>query len=432
MLAVLPFEGEAGASGPYSRAMTGSIDDHDAARFERGRQQFLEGLARLGAGEDEAAERHFRDSLREVPGRPSTLVNLAVALLRLGRAAEALEATGQVLALEPHSADALLHRAEALDALQRPQEALAAFAEAGRIGGLGAKPWFRHGQTLQQLKRDGEALRSYELALQADPGFAPAWTNKGNLLRELSRTEAAAEAFLQARACGGGDELNDYYLAAVGTGVTPRHAPGRYVQGLFDAYAEDFDHHIVDVLGYRAHEILARRLALQAQGRRFASALDLGCGTGLCGVLVKPAVERMTGVDLSLGMLEKARATGAYEALHHGELLHYLQSLDAAAQRHELVIAGDVFIYVGELAPVFAAVDRCLAPGGLFAFSVEEAPTGSEMLLQPTLRYAHSRAHVETLATTHGFAVLDAHRAPIRSEQRRAIEGLFFVLRKPG
>ena len=43
------------------------------------------------------------------------------------------------------------------------------------------------------------------------------------------------------------------------------------------------------------------------------TALDLGCGTGLCGPLVKPRVERLDGVDLSGAMLDRARATGVYD-----------------------------------------------------------------------------------------------------------------------
>ena len=41
--------------------------------------------------------------------------------------------------------------------------------------------------------------------------------------------------------------------------------------------------------------------------------LDAGCGTGLCGPLLKPWARRLVGVDLSGGMLEKARALQLYD-----------------------------------------------------------------------------------------------------------------------
>ena len=37
----------------------------------------------------------------------------------------------------------------------------------------------------------------------------------------------------------------------------------------------------------------------------------------------------------------------------------------------DLIVAADVFVYVGDLAPLFAAVGTALTADGLFAFSVE-------------------------------------------------------------
>ena len=48
----------------------------------------------------------------------------------------------------------------------------------------------------------------------------------------------------------------------------------------------------------------------------------------------------------------------------------------------KLVIAADVFIYVGALEAVFASVRQRLAPCGCFAFSVERADAGQDLLLQ--------------------------------------------------
>ena len=47
-----------------------------------------------------------------------------------------------------------------------------------------------------------------------------------------------------------------------------------------------------------------------APGRRFASALDLGCGTGLMGEALRERIDHLTGVDLSAAMIAKARERG--------------------------------------------------------------------------------------------------------------------------
>ena len=59
------------------------------------------------------------------------------------------------------------------------------------------------------------------------------------------------------------------------------------------------------------------------------SIADLGCGTGLCGPLVRGIAGRLEGCDLSAGMLAKAERRHVYDGLHHRELVAYLQSYAA-------------------------------------------------------------------------------------------------------
>ncbi len=358
--------------------------------FEQAKTLFSEGLACQEAGRYAEAEQRYLSSLALLPGRVSTLVNLAATRLKLARPQDALNAAEQVLAVEPDNRDALYHRAHALLDLGRPLLALEAF----------------------------------ERLLQIEPTLAPAWSTRGDILREMGLHENAMHAYEQALAHGADPELTGYYLAALRGAGLPPIAPRAYVEGLFDQYAAKFDTHLVEVLGYRAPAVLARRLA--GMGRRFESALDLGCGTGLCGPQVKPLAQRLVGVDLSAQMLDRARALGLYDALVHADVTEHLQ---ATREQHDLVIAADVFIYIGELAPVFAAVSRLLKPQGVFCFSVEATAADAQGFeLLPSLRYAHSEAYLRGLAARHGFALLALSQEPIRQDQRHAVDGVFVYL----
>lgn len=398
--------------------------------FEQARELFAAGVQMLSSGRLEEAEQSFLGSLALLPERISTLVNLAAVRVRLGNPAGALEVAEQVLRRERRNADAWFQGAEALSLLGRHQEALQAFANAAQLNDA-AMPWYRHGQTLQDLERDEEALQSYERAIAADPGFAPAWTNKGNILRERSHLAEAAEAFRQAMAHGSDDALHEYYLASVCAdgAQAAATAPGDYVEGLFDAYASGFERHVVGTLGYRAHEVLAGEVVRLAPGRWFDSMLDLGCGTGLCGERLKTCGGSLTGVDLSSRMLQQAEANGRYTRLVHQDVEGFLESTDT---RHDLVVAGDVFIYVGDLARVFAGVGRVMEPGGLFCFSLEvtDKDGDADFKLQPSLRFAHSERYARRLAAEHGLEVIGMKYAPLRQDQQKPIDGLFVSLRK--
>ncbi len=381
-------------------------------RFEQAKAHFLAGLASHQAGDDAQAARHYQASLTLLPGRVSTLVNLAATQLRLGRPQDALSNADAALAVEPDSTEALLHRATALAQLGRPQPALVAFRR----------------------------------LLALAPGHAPAWSACGNLLREMHRLDEAAQAFRQALAHGADADLQAYYLASVTVQAGPATAPQAYVQQLFDGYADDFDRHLVGQLGYQAHRRLVDGLnglngLAGSGGAPWASALDLGCGTGLCGPLVRPLVQRLTGIDLSERMLQKARALGVYDRLEQGDVVQCLRQTD---ERFDLVLAADVFIYIGDLAPVFEAVRRVM-DRGVFCFSVEipepggtaenaeraESAGGPALgyQLQPSLRYAHPEAALLRLASRHGFEPVAINSAVVRQDQREAIDGLYVYLR---
>lgn len=402
--------------------MTPPPDD----RFERAKAAFLEGLQALQAGRDAAAEAAFVQSLALLPGRPSTLMNLGVARLRQGRADTALQALDEALAADPRLADAWGHRGVALAALARHGDALASYERAlalsaapdtvalHRLLALGnlrryeealavadellarhpgdAEAWLQHGRTLQCLGRPHDSVDSYRHAVTLAPTLAEGWSLYGQLLKELGRREDAAFAFEQALAQGAERELHRWFLAAVRGGEAPPQPPAAYVERLFDGYAEDFDEHL-QRRHYRTPQVLAEMVHGAAAGRAgtppFASALDLRCGAGLVAPPLAPLARALDGVDLSSAMLAKARALGLYRQLVHGDIVEHLRGTD---RRYELVVAADVFVYLGALEAVFAGVRRVLQPSGLFAFSVE-ATDEPRPMLRDSLRYAHGEAY---------------------------------------
>jgi predicted TPR repeat methyltransferase len=402
-------------------------DPVNESRFEEAKRRFFAGLQSLQDGRFDDAERHFLASLETWPGRASTLINLAATQLELGRPADALASAEAALSADPAGLDALLHRASALLQLGRFAQALPDFdrllaADAGVVDG-----WFRRGQTLERLGRPRDALASFERVVALDPSRGDAWSGSGTLLRELGRLDEAAHAFREALRHGADRDLHRYYLAAVQGEAAPATAPRAYVQTLFDDYADEFDRHLVGALHYQAHTRLVAGLAELARGP-YRSALDLGCGTGLCGPLVRPLAERLAGLDLAPRMLERAAALGVYDVLHEADLVAHLRASDA---RHDLVLASDVFIYIGDLEPVFGAV-RGAMQGGVFCFTVELlAPGGGDFALRPSLRYAHAEDYLRRLAQAHGFEPLAIARAPVREDQGGAVPGLFVYLGVP-
>ena len=83
----------------------------------------------------------------------------------------------------------------------------------------------------------------------------------------------------------------------------------------YDNWADSYDKELLEEYGYCAHEIGAKALA-ETQIPFDSPILDVGCGTGLAGVeLSRFGYTKIDGLDVSAGMLERARNQGIYRQL---------------------------------------------------------------------------------------------------------------------
>lgn len=220
-------------------------------------------------------------------------------------------------------------------------------------------------------------------------------------------------------------------LAALGAAPVPARAPADYIAPFFDSYADIFERILVDHLDYRAPERVAEALKLATGARGGLTVLDIGCGTGLAGIAVRARCARLVGVDLSAQMLAKARARGLYDALHVAAITE-VPDLPRETD-YDAVIAADVFVYVGDLAPELAAIRQVLRPGGTMIFTTERwdtPPPGASWRLARNGRYVHARDHLRTLAEAAGFSVVEAGPTTLRNEYGKPVASDLYVLRR--
>src|ERR1700742_4555474 len=200
-----------------------------------------------------------------------------------------------------------------------------------------------------QLKGDLPAAADLlEQAIELAPGFASAWFTLGEIREQLGERDAAVAAFRKTREADASDS-HGAALRLMRLGAEDLAAmPPAYVRTLFDQYAPRFDRALIDDLGYRGPSllfkaVLAARHALKKPAF-FKRAIDLGCGTGLAASAFAKEVDHFTGIALSPGMIEKARATGLYAELEVNDMLQGLRArADACA---DLVLAADAMVYV--------------------------------------------------------------------------------------
>jgi len=382
---------------------------------------------------------------------------LGVALLAARLPDEAIASLRAVLAIKADNPSAYHHLALAYQYKGEHREARKNLNKALELDPKLARAWYDLGMLDATSGNSAVAAGLFRKALAAKPDFAAAWTGLGQVLLQLGKNEEAASAFDQAtRAARGelaggpaGEEqasiadlerkltstqlVNVHHALASRFPVfTPATLPRPSLTDLFDRYAPEFDEMLVNKLNYRVPEQIAEAVAAarKGTGEKPIDILDLGCGTGLCGPLLRPIAGRLCGVDLSAGMIEKARARGVYDQLDVGELIDVIKRSPRSS--FDLVIAADVFIYVGDLAEVFEATAASLRPGGLFIFSVEAGIGERYHLAQKVRRFAHSAPYLRRLAAMCGFDEVSFAPIVVRMERGQIVPGYLPVLRLPG
>jgi len=363
-------------------------------------------------------------ALRLSPEYADALCNRALALQALGRHDAALDSFGTALRVRPAYPEALHGAAVSLLALGKPGDALEGFERALRIEPEYAEAWCSRGALLLRAQDHEEALSSFQDALTVRPRYARAQLGLANTLRAMGRREEAVAAYQTALSFGADSETVGYMLAIMGAEQAPGASPAAYVKALFDQYAGNFDRHLVDVLRYRTPSLLVEALRRHLPPGEL-DVLDAGCGTGLCGPLLRPLACLLEGVDLSPHMLDRARDTGLYDGLYCGEIVGYLRVRPASV---DVIVAADVFVYLGDLKPVFSVARLALRNGGRFAFSVEAHDGAEGFILRSSGRYAHSRAGIEALARSHGLTVAEITPSILRQESGEDMRGLLVIL----
>ena len=365
----------------------------------------------------------IRRAIALVPDFPGYLNNLGNILVARQELAEATVVFERAVALAPGSADLQNNLGALYRAQGRPVEARAAYLRAIEL-----EPKHLNAHNNLGLLAAGqgdvpEAIRWYTRSIDLLPNQPDGRKLLGMTYYTMGKIDEAAEVFRQWLEAEPDQPMARHMVAACTGENVPERAADDYVEYTFDRFADSFETQLNERLAYRAPALCAAMLErrLPAAARQFV-VLDAGCGTGLCGPLVKPWARTLAGVDLSRGMLDHARSKGVYDDLYKAELTEFLRE---SPDQWDVVVSADTLCYFGDLMPLMAAAKGSVKAGGTVVFTVEALPEDSPSMfrLEPHGRYAHARAHVEAVLAANGFSLLEIRGDTLRQEGGKPVQG---------
>ncbi len=381
----------------------------------------------------EGAVRHFQCLLQLSPELAEIHFNLGTVLAMLGRNQQAAESFERAISLQPSMADAHNNLGIALGELGDIERAITSFESAIQHSPRFVAALLNLGTTLIEARCLVRAVEVCRIARDLDPDLADTHLALGLALELAGEDVEAIQCFQEAvRRNPQSADWQFHFAAFIGM-EAPSIAPRDYVASLFDTYAAQFDKHLRGSLRYQTPEHILKAVLAAAPDQMF-DILDLGCGTGLCGELFRPFASRIVGVDLSSEMIRAANNRSCYDALEVNDIVSFLKNQTAMS---DLILAADVFVYVGDLSETFHLSSAALRANGLFAFSVEaadaipNAPTSSVGYhLNRSRRYSHSLAYIRQLATEHEFFEHSVTLKSLRTQGGQDVQGWIVVLEK--
>ena len=390
------------------------------------------GVLRHVQGRSDEGISLIRRAITAMPIEPGPWNNLGNVLVESQRLDEAIEAYRTSVTLSKGTAastDALNN----IGTVHRKRDEWAAAEQAYREA-LALRPdfieaWYNLSLALMNQGRITEGLLANSKAITYSPRHLQARDQVIRALLLQGEREQAAGLYREWLAEEPDNPVVQHQLAACLGEAAPERASDAYVEQVFDSFARSFDVKL-EMLHYRAPELVTGALrAVAGEPQRGLDICDAGCGTGLCGPLVRPWARHLAGCDLSVGMLKQAHPRKVYDALHKAELVYYLDTQPAA---FDVVLSADTLCYFGELGAVMAAAHKALRSGGWLIYTVEAVPAGrpEPHMLQTNGRYAHARAYLEQVAREAGLMWLGAQAVELRMEAGKPVKGWLVTARR--
>lgn len=231
-----------------------------------------------------------------------------------------------------------------------------------------------------------------------------------------------------------------------------------------DRWADIYETVFLEQMEYQGHEITANEVisneGLIESERNIHSVLDLGCGTGLCGICLRRYANQITGIDVSPKMLkyadtvrgkkvnlkkeaekktdkekenetkpkeyqdkeEKEISFKVYDKLIEGEIVAFLKNNE---QKFDVITAAYTFNFFSNLSNLISLCGKSLKENGLLVFTVEACEDADYKFSQEVGMFIHSDKHIRKAAKD--FDIINADEAKL---YEGCVGGMVYSLRK--
>lgn len=372
--------------------------------------------AKREMGEAAPAETDYLAALRLDPEVPGANLGYGILLLSTGRLDEAALQLSRAVEIDPSAWPKLFDLGLAFRRAARFADALLAFQAVREVQPpMAADALVQMGICLRGLGRTADSVAAFRAAVMERPQLAEGWTHLVDALHALDEPNDAVIA-VRGWARATPDDPVAAHMAAAQAKLPPfpDAASAACVRAMHDRLAtihgEARPH-----AGWHAANLLVSMVAGTLNPAPASlDVMDVGCGTGAAGLLLRPWARWLAGVDISARMVDYAAARGCYDRLDSAEALTFLQNQNDG---QDLLVLVDVLCHTGPVGRWIEAAARSLRPDGAIVLSVDVHEGDQPWVLRADGRYAHSVPATVAAVEAADLAVRSLHVASVRRDR---------------
>ncbi|VEH37077.1 protein with TPR motifs (protein-protein interaction motif) [Legionella sainthelensi] len=282
---------------------------------------------------------------------------------------------------------------------------------------------YNSGVAQMALGHLNEAILHFEHITRLESTHTSTLNNLAAIYIKMEQKEKAREYLERALEINPKDTISAHMLHAI-NGDTQAQTTPEYAHNLFNNYALYYDQHMKGTLHYSIPQHIAR-IVHQLELPINIHTLDLGCGTGLTGIVLREVSKYLVGVDIAAKMLAQAKEKQIYDNLFEAEINQFLLQ---NKNSYDLIVAADVLPYFGELESLFHSIHLHLRRPGYFIFTAEIS-TSTPWHLETSARFSHHPDYISQLAQQHDFQLLKLEKIPARKQNNQLLEVMLYVLK---
>jgi predicted TPR repeat methyltransferase len=370
---------------------------------------------------------HYQKIFNIDPNSVELLNNFAVLMLKKGQNNAAIDYLKRALIIDSKHKISRNNLATILLQNNQLKEAIWHYSLYLNLEPLDKEALFNRAHSLMLTGHLHEAIDDLKQILVVDETKIDAHCNLAAIYLKLKESATALKHYQIILNFNDKHPIANYMVCALTQKNIPKTAPLEYIKNLFDNYAFQFDEHLKNILLYKIPQLLRKQLNPFLEKKKY-NLLDLGCGTGLSGECFIDISKKMTGIDISRNMLNKAKEKACYDFLIEKDILDGIIKL---YEKYDLILCIDTLVYFGDLNDFFNKILLCISINGLLCISIEMSNQDfSSFTLQINGRYQHTKKYIIELAKKNKLTLLTYKNVVGRHQENQPIQTGLFIFKK--